>query len=57
VIETIVKLSKEPGKAPIIKHTTISTILNRGIRVRRLLEIASGNYNIIDAFPELEPLS
>ena len=29
----IVKLSKELGKAPIIKYTTISTILNRGIRL------------------------
>jgi len=52
----IVKLSK-PSKQdpPRIKNTTISTILNKALRIKRLLEIASGNYNIIDTFPDLDP--
>ena len=47
------KLSKQ--EPPRIKNTTISTILNKALRIKRLLEIASGNYNIIDAFPDLDP--
>lgn len=52
----IMRLSKlSPDVPPRIKNSTISTLLNRAVRVRRLLKIASGNYNIIDAFPDLEP--
>lgn len=55
-IKTIVRLSK-PSKEepPKIKSSTISTILNKALRIRRLLEVASDNFNIIDAFPDLEP--
>jgi len=55
-IGMIIRLSKRSeAEPPRMKHTTISTILNRGSRVRKLLKIASDNYNIIDAFPDLEP--
>jgi hypothetical protein len=55
VMTMIVKSSKpsrlEPSR---IKNSTISTILNKAVRVRRLLKIASNNFNIIDAFPDLD---
>jgi hypothetical protein len=53
----IVKSSKlSAGEAPQIKHQTISTILNRATRMRRLLEITSdNNYTIFDTFPDLDP--
>ncbi|RIA93614.1 hypothetical protein C1645_761943 [Glomus cerebriforme] len=53
-IEMIVKLSKlSAGEVSQIKHQTISTILNRATRMRRLLEIASDSYTIFDAFSDL----
>jgi hypothetical protein len=51
----IVKSSKPSRlEPPRIKNSTISTILNKAVRVRRLLKIASNNFNIIDAFPDLD---
>ena len=53
-IEMIVRSSKlSSQQLPRLTNTAISTILNKGFRIKRLLEIASDNYNIIDAFPDL----
>jgi hypothetical protein len=52
----IVRLSK-PAKdqAPKIYAQTISKLIKGALRVRRLLELSNNNYNIIDAFPDLQP--
>ncbi|CAB5217617.1 unnamed protein product [Rhizophagus irregularis] len=56
VITMIEKSSKLPDQiAPRLKATTISTILNKAVRAKRLLEIASDNYNIVYAFSDLDP--
>ena len=55
-IEMIVRSSKpSSNEPPQISSATISTILNKAFRIKRLLKIASNNYNIIDAFPDLKP--
>ena len=55
-IKMIVKSSKSSSQeAPRIKNSTISTILNKASRIKRLLGMASNNFNIIDGFPDLEP--
>ncbi|CAB5213866.1 unnamed protein product [Rhizophagus irregularis] len=52
----IEKSSKLPDQiAPRLKATTISTILNKAVRAKRLLEMASDNYNIVYAFSDLDP--
>jgi hypothetical protein len=55
-IKMIVRLSK-PAKdqAPKIYAQTISKLIKGALRVRRLLELSNNNYNIIDAFPDLQP--
>jgi hypothetical protein len=56
VITMIEKSSKLPDqKAPRLKATTISTILNKAQRAKRLLEMSLDNYNIVYAFPDLDP--
>ncbi|CAG8740316.1 19134_t:CDS:2 [Rhizophagus irregularis] len=56
VITMIEKSSKLPDQiAPRLKATTISTILNKAVRAKRLLEMASDNYNIVYAFSDLDP--
>jgi len=37
-----------------IKNSAISMMLNKALRIRRLLEMASNNFNIVDVFPDLE---
>src|SRR5947199_6115338 len=37
-----------------IKNSAISMMLNKALRIRRLLEIASNNLNIVDVFSDLE---
>jgi hypothetical protein len=55
-IKMIVKSSKPSQQDTAkIKHTTVTTLLNKATRIKRLLNIALDNYNIFDAFPDLEP--
>lgn len=55
-IEMIVRSSKPSSQdPPQITNAAISTVLNKAFRIKRLLAIASDNYNIIDAFPDLRP--
>src|SRR6266542_4914062 len=51
----IVRSSKSTSQdLPQITNAAISTVLNKAFRIKRLLAIASNNYNIVDAFPDLE---
>src|SRR6266542_1362959 len=53
-IEMIVRSSKPTSQdPPRITNAAISTVLNKAFRIKRLLAIASNNYNIVDAFPDL----
>ena len=53
-IEMIVRSSKPSSQdPPRITNAAISTVLNKAFRIKRLLAIASDNYNFIDAFPDL----
>ncbi|PKY57681.1 hypothetical protein RhiirA4_510525 [Rhizophagus irregularis] len=53
-IEMIVRSSKPSSQdPPRITSAAISTVLNKAFRIKRLLAIASDNYNIINAFPDL----
>ena len=47
------KLSSEDTAK--IKHETITKLLNKAKRIKRLLNIANDNYNIFDAFLDLKP--
>ena len=38
-----------------IKENEITQMVAQGVRIRRLLEISSNNYNIFYAFPDLRP--
>jgi hypothetical protein len=52
----IVRLSKPSESEPArIKGNAITQMIGQGIRIRRLLEIAANNYNILYAFPDLQP--
>jgi hypothetical protein len=42
------------GQAPKIHTKTISKLVKGAIRIRRLLELSGNNFNIIDAFPDLQ---
>src|SRR6266498_2853353 len=54
VIEMIVRSSKPTSQdPPRITNATILTVLNKAFRIKRLLAIASNNYNIVDAFLDL----
>ena len=54
-IKLIVKQSKqESGNAPSILTKTISKLIKGAVRIRRLLELTENNFNIVDAFPDLE---
>jgi len=39
----------------ILKKQTLSKLIRGGSRIRRLLEISNNNFNILDAFPDLQP--
>src|SRR6266542_1495918 len=53
-IEMIVQSSKLTSQdLSRITNAAISTVLNKAFRIKRLLAIASNNYNIVDAFPDL----
>ncbi len=55
-IAMIVRLSKpSPKETALINHKTATKLLKKAKRIKRLLNIASNNYNIFDAFPDLEP--
>lgn len=55
-IKMIVKSSKPSSEDTAkIKHETITKLLNKAKRIKRLLNIANDNYNIFDAFPDLKP--
>ena len=50
----IVRSSKPTSQdPPRITNAAISTVLNKAFRIKRLLAIASNNYNIVDAFSDL----
>jgi hypothetical protein len=54
-IKLIVRHSK-PGydQAPRIYAKTISKLIKGALRIKRLLELAGNNFNVIDAFPDLQ---
>src|SRR5437868_6671373 len=39
----------------ILKKQTLSKLIRGESRIRRLLEISNNNFNILDAFPDLQP--
>ena len=39
----------------ILKKQTLSKLIRGGSRIRSLLEISNNNFNILDAFPDLQP--
>ena len=51
VIEMIVRSSKPTSQD--LTNAAISTVLNKAFRIKRLLAIASNNYNIVDVFLDL----
>lgn len=54
--EIIVKHSELPDNGlPRVQNQEISKLVGQATRVRRLLELASNNYNILYAFPNLKP--
>src|SRR5271154_1567193 len=54
--KTIVKSSRlSEDQPPRIKGNEITQMVAQGVRIRRLLEISSNNYNIFYAFPDLRP--
>ena len=54
-IKLIVKHSKLGiDQAPLIHANTVSKLIKGAVRVKRLLKLAQNNFNIIDAFPDLQ---
>ena len=54
-IKLLVKYSKPASdQAPRLHAKLISKLLKGALRIRRLLKLAENNFNIIDAFPDLD---
>ena len=54
-MKLIVKHSKLGiDQAPLIHANTVSKLIKGAVRVKRLLKLAQNNFNIIDAFPDLQ---